>query len=182
MRFPSERRNAFSRRQFMAGLAAAVGSSALPRFALAGTSEFIFDEIPTSASGITWVHNAAKSPNKYLPESTGPGCAFLDYDNDGWMDIYLVNSGQSDFFTPTKPLRNALYHNNRDGTFTDVTEKAGVGAGGFGMGVAGGDYDNDGFPDLSITQYGRSILYRNNGNGTFTDVTAKSGVGVQRWA
>ena len=98
------------------------------------------------------------------------------------MDIYLVNSGKSDFFTPTQPLRNALYHNNRDGTFTDVTEKAGVGAGGFGMGVAVGDYDNDGFPDIFVTQYGRSILYHNNGDGTFTDVTLKAGVGVQGWA
>jgi enediyne biosynthesis protein E4 len=142
----------------------------------------VFEEIPPTVTGIHWTHNAARSAEKYLPEATGPGCAFLDYDNDGWLDIYLVNSGKSDFFTPAQPLRNALYRNNRDGTFTDVTEKAGVGAGGFGMGVAVGDYDNDGFPDLYITQYGRSILYRNNGNGTFTDVTAKSGVGVQGWA
>jgi hypothetical protein len=143
---------------------------------------FAFTEIPPSASGINWVHNAARSAHKYLPESTGPGCAFLDYDNDGWMDIYLVNSGKCDFFTPVKPLRNALYHNNRDGTFTDVTEKAGVCGGGFGMGVAVGDFDGDGFPDLYVTQYGRSLLYRNNGNGTFTDVTEKAGVGVLGWA
>jgi len=143
---------------------------------------FAFTEIPPSASGINWVHNAARSAHKYLPESTGPGCAFLDYDNDGWMDIYLVNSGKCDFFTPVKPLRNALYHNNRDGTFTDVTEKAGVSGGGFGMGVAVGDFDGDGFPDLYVTQYGRSLLYRNNGNGTFTDVTEKAGVGVLGWA
>ena len=83
-----------------------------------------------------------------MPESTGAGCAFLDYDNDGWMDIYLVNSVPCDFYTPPKPLRNALYRNNRDGTFTDVTEKAGVPGGGYGMGVAVGDYDADGFPDL----------------------------------
>ena len=87
------------------------------------------------------------------------------------MDIYLVNSGPSDFFTPKTPLRNALYRNNRDGTFTDVTEKAGVPGGTFGMGVAVGDYDNDGYPDLFVTAYGRCTLYRNNGNGTFTDVT-----------
>ncbi len=98
------------------------------------------------------------------------------------MDIYLVNSGPCDFFTPNPPLRNALYHNNRDGTFTDVTEKAGVAGGGYGMGVAAGDYDNDGFPDLYVTQYGRSILYHNNGNGTFTDVTEKAGVGATGWA
>ena len=85
-----------------------------------------FEEVPPSASRITWVHTAGKSPEKYLPETTGAGCAFLDYDNDGWMDIYLVNSGKCDFYNPNPPLRNALYRNNRDGTFTDVTEKAGL--------------------------------------------------------
>ena len=118
----------------------------------------------------------------FLPETTGAGCAFLDYDNDGWMDIYLVNSGACDFWTPAKPLRNALYRNNRDGSFTDVTEKAGVLGGGYGMGVAVGDYNADGFPDMYVTQYGRSILYRNNGDGTFTDVTEKAGVAAPGWA
>ena len=87
----------------------------------------LFMEVPASASGIAWVHENAMSPSRYLPETMGPGCAFLDYDNDGWMDIFLVNSGPSDFWKPPKPVRNALYKNNRDGTFTDVTEKAGVG-------------------------------------------------------
>jgi hypothetical protein len=123
-----------------------------------------------------------RSPEYYLPETTGAGCAFLDYDNDGWMDIYLVNSGRCDFFDPNPPLRNALYRNNRDGTFTDMTEKAGVPGGGYGMGVAVGDYNGDGFPDLYVTQYGRSILYRNNGDGTFTDVTVKAGVAAPGWA
>lgn len=123
-----------------------------------------------------------KSPEKYLPESTGAGCAFLDYDNDGWMDIYLVNSGKCDFYTPDPPLSNALYRNNRDGTFTDVTKKAGVSGGGFGQGVAAGDYDRDGFPDLYVTQYGRSILFHNNGDGTFSDVTEKAGVAAPGWA
>jgi len=141
-----------------------------------------FSEVPSSACGITWTHTAGSSPEKYLPESTGAGCAFLDYDNDGWMDIYLVNSGPCDFYTPSKPLRNALFRNNRDGTFTDVTEKAGVPGGGYGMGVAVGDYDGDGFPDMYVTQYGRSIFYHNNGDGTFTDVTEKAGVGVVGWA
>ena len=171
-----------SRRRFLAGLAAALGGCALPRFSFGQAGVPVFEEIPPAVSGIRWTHTAGRSPQKHLPESTGPGCAFLDYDNDGWMDIYLVNSGECDFYTPPKPLRNALYHNNRDGTFTDVTEKAGVGAGGFGMGAAVGDYDNDGFPDLFVTQYGRSILYRNNGNGTFTDVTEKSGIRVEGWA
>jgi hypothetical protein len=112
----------------------------------------------------------------------GAGCAFLDYDNDGWMDIYLVNSGKCDFYDPSPPLRNALYKNNRDGTFTDVTEKAGVGGAGYGQGVAVGDYNGDGLPDLYITGYGRSVLYRNNGDGTFTDVTEKAGVSAPGWA
>lgn len=141
-----------------------------------------FEEISPSRSGITWTHTAGKSPMKHLPETSGAGCAFLDYDNDGWMDIYLVNSGKADFYTPPRPLRNALYRNNRDGTFTDVTEKAGVGGDGYGMGVAVGDYDGDGLPDIYVTQYGQNILYRNNGDGTFTDVTAKAGVAAAGWS
>ena len=141
----------------------------------------LFVEVPASASGITWVHENAMSPSRYLPEALGPGCAFLDFDNDGWMDIFLVNSGPSDFWTPSKPVRNALYKNNRDGTFTDVTEKAGVGGESFGMGAAVGDYDNDGWPDLFVTAYGRSTLYRNNHDGTFRDVTENAGVAIPGW-
>jgi len=142
----------------------------------------VFESIPPQKSGIVWVHDNAMSPNRYLPETMGPGCAFLDYDNDGWMDIYLVNSGPCDFFQPEKPIRNALYKNNREGGFIDVTEKAGVAGGTFGMGAAAADYDNDGFPDLLITAYGRLILYHNNGDGTFTDVTEKSGLGFAGWS
>ncbi len=98
------------------------------------------------------------------------------------MDIYFVNSGKCDLFTPAQPLKNALYRNNRDGTFTDVTMKAGVSGGGYGMGVAIGDYNNDGFADIYVTQYGRNILYRNNGDGTFTDVTEKAAVGAPGWS
>jgi hypothetical protein len=145
-------------------------------------STALFEESPTSVTGITWRHTSGRSREDYLPETTGAGCAFFDYDNDGWMDIYLVNSGRCDFYDPTPPLRNALYHNNRDGTFTDVTEKAGVAGGGYGMGAAVGDYDSDGFPDLYVTQYGRSILYHNNGDGTFTDVTEKAGVAAPGWS
>src|SRR5207302_898943 len=172
-----------TRRDFISCMLA--GALLLPRwpaFALPQAPQFPFEEIPPEKSGIHWVHTSGKSPEKYLPESSGPGCAFLDYDNDGWMDIYLVNSGKCDFFTPNQPLRNALYRNDRDGTFTDVTEKAGVGAGGYGQGVAVGDYNADGWPDLYVTQYGRCILYRNNGDGTFTDVTAKAGVAAPGWA
>ena len=142
----------------------------------------LFEEVPSATTGITWRHVNGRSPDYYLPETTGAGCAFLDYDNDGWMDIYLVNSGKCDFFAPSSPLSNALYRNNRDGTFTDVTKKAGVPGGGYGMGVAVGDYDDDGWPDLYVTQYGRSILYHNNGDGTFADVTQKAGVAAPGWA
>jgi hypothetical protein len=153
-----------------------------PQTALAPSKTALFESVPPSASGITWRHVNGRSPEYYLPETTGGGCAFLDYDNDGWMDIYLVNSGRCDFYDPQPPLRNALYRNNRDGTFTDVTDKAGVAGGGYGMGVAVADYDGDGWPDLYVTQYGRSILYHNNGDGTFTDVTEKAGVAAPGWA
>ena len=123
-------------RSFAPGLAQAV-ADAKP----------VFEQIPPSATGISWVHSNGRSDEMYLPETVGAGCAFLDYDNDGWMDIYLVNSGKCDFFNPDPPLRNALYKNNRDGTFTDVTTKAGVAGNAYGMGVAVGDYDGDGFPD-----------------------------------
>jgi enediyne biosynthesis protein E4 len=141
-----------------------------------------FVSIPPSISGITWRHTSGRSRAAYLPETTGAGCAFFDYDNDGWMDIYLVNSGKCDFFDPAPLLRNALYRNNRDGTFTDVTEKAGLQGGGYGMGVSVGDYDGDGLPDLYVTQYGRSILYHNEGNGKFLDVTEKAGVAAPGWS
>ena len=145
-------------------------------------SEGIFAGVPPAKSGITWVHDNAQQGGHYAPEVVGPGCAFLDFDNDGWMDIYLVNSGPCDFYKPRAPLRNALYKNNRDGTFTDVTLTAGVPGGCFGMGVAVGDYDNDGFPDLLVTGYGGNILYHNNGNGTFTDVTQRAGLTDPRWS
>jgi hypothetical protein len=141
-----------------------------------------FEEIPASASGISWTHVNGRSPMAHLPETIGSGCAFFDYDNDGWMDIYLVNSGPCDFYEPARPLSNALYHNNRDGTFTDVTKQAGVAGNAYGMGVAVGDYDGDGFPDLYVTQYPRSILYHNNGDGSFADVTAKAGLAAPGWA
>ena len=178
-RFPG---NLGTRRDFLRLLASSLAIPTLGRFAFSADPTYPFSEVPSSASGITWKHTAGLSPEKYLPQSTGAGCAFLDYDNDGWMDLYFVNSGPCDIFTPTQPLRNALYRNNRDGTFTDVTEKAGVAGGGYGMGVAVGDYNGDGFPDLYVTQYGRSILYRNNGDGTFTDVTEHAGVAAPGWA
>ena len=172
-----------SRRQFVRNAIGATALCTFPRL-VRGLPQPIypFEEIPAEKSGIRWVHTAGKSAARFLPETTGPGCAFFDYDNDGWMDIYLVNSGKCDFYDPNPPLRNALYRNNRDGTFTDVTEKARVPGGGYGQGVAVGDYDGDGFPDLYVTQYGRSILYHNNGDGTFTDVTEKAGVAAAGWS
>jgi hypothetical protein len=145
-------------------------------------SPVTFEEVPSKTSGITWVHNNAHSAERHLPETVGAGCAFLDYDNDGWMDIYLVNSGPADFFRPTSPLKNALYHNNHDGAFTDVTDRAGVAGGTFGMGAAAADYDGDGWTDLYVTSYGRNILYHNNGNATFTDVTDKTGTAAPGWS
>src|SRR5437667_2823082 len=170
-----------TRRQWI-GLASAFGAGQLFRGARAyAAAHPLFSEIPPSASGISWVHENAMSPSRYLPEALGPGCAFLDFDNDGWMDIFLVNSGPSDFWKPTKPVRNALYRNNRDGTFTDVTEKAGVSGAYFGMGIAVGDFDNDDWPDMFVTAYGKCILYKNNRDATFSDVTDKAGVATSGW-
>ena len=127
--------------------------------------------------GITFQHFNAASPEKYLIETMGSGCGWIDYDQNGLLDLYFVNGAATRVSTPQRPVQSALYRNNGDGTFTDVTHAAGVGAEGlFGMGVAVGDYDNDGFPDLFVLGYGRCILYHNNGNGTFTDVTAAAGV------
>ncbi len=144
-----------------------------------------FTEIPSSASKITWVHDNGRSEAHHLPETCGGGGLFFDYDNDGWMDIYLVNSGPSDFYSPKTPIRNALYRNNHDGTFSDVTEKAGVACGkmgNFGMGAAAADYDGDGHVDLYVTNYGHNVLFHNNGDGTFTDVTDKAGVAAPNWS
>ncbi len=145
-------------------------------FALVFFAAAAYEPLPPAKTGITFVHDNALSSRRYLPESMGPGVAIFDYDNDGWMDLYFVNSGPSDFFTPQHPLRNALYRNNHDGTFTDVTEKAGVAGRDFGIGVSTCDYNNDGWTDLFVTTYGRNILYRNNKDGTFTDVTQQAGL------
>jgi hypothetical protein len=173
----------FSRRGFLqfAMAAGAAKTLRIPFEAAKTAAVPLFAEVPASASGIAWVHENAMSPSRFLPEALGPGCAFLDYDNDGWMDIFLVNSGPSDFWNPPKPVRNALYKNNRDGTFTDVTEKAGVAGAYFGMGVAVGDYDNDGWPDMFVTAYGKCILYQNNHDGTFKDVTDHAGLATPGW-
>ena len=121
--------------------------------------------------------------NKYLLETTGCGVAFYDYDNDGWLDIFLVNGSRLEGFPAGQAPTSHLFKNNRDGTFTDVTLKAGLAHSGWGQGVCIGDYDNDGYEDLFVTYFGKNVLYHNNGNGTFTDVSEKAGVAGngKRW-
>ena len=171
-----------SRRGFLktAGMAL-VGSRASLRSGVA-VNPVRYVDVARSA-GISFQHDNAASSEKYLIETMGSGCGWIDYDQNGLLDLYLVNGASTRLYTPKHPLRSALYRNNGDGTFTDVTLKAGVAAEDlFGMGVAVGDYDNDGFPDLLILGYERCILYHNNGDGTFTDVTSRAGVGnVRKW-
>jgi enediyne biosynthesis protein E4 len=128
----------------------------------------------TAAAGIHFTHYKGNNGISINLEEFGPGVCVADYDGDGWQDIYFVNA--RDLYGRGIKVQNALYHNNGDGTFTDVTDKAGVPGTGFGLGCVWGDYDNDGHPDLFVTQYGRNVLYHNNGDGTFTDVTDKAGV------
>ncbi len=142
--------------------------------ATAETSSIQFRDV-TQQAGIRFTHNNGAFGKKFLPETMGPGVAFIDYDNDGWPDIFLVN-GMDWPGHVQKHSTPKLYHSNHDGTFTDVTHKAGLDVELYGMGVAVGDYDNDGFDDLFVTAYGQSRLFHNNGNGTFTDVTQKVGL------
>jgi hypothetical protein len=129
----------------------------------------------TQQAGIRFVQNNGAFGKKFLPETLGSGVAFIDYDNDGWPDIFLVNGMDWPGHTQ-KHSTPKLYHNNHDGTFTDVTHKAGLDVEVYGMGVAVGDYDNDGYDDLFVTTLGQSRLFHNNGNGTFIDVTQKTGL------
>jgi hypothetical protein len=138
------------------------------------TPSITFQDL-TQKAGIHFVHNNGAFGKKYLPETMGPGVAFIDYDNDGWPDIFIAN-GTNWPGQPSKHSTPKLYHNNHDGTFTDVTHKAGLDVEMLGMGVAVGDYDNDGYDDLFVTAMGQSHLFHNNGNGTFTDVTQKAGL------
>jgi enediyne biosynthesis protein E4 len=129
----------------------------------------------TEQAGIKFKHFKGNKGISINREEFGPGVCVADFDGDGWQDIYFVNG--KDLYDRGISATNALYRNNHDGTFTDVTDKAGVPGTGYGLGCVWGDFDNDGSPDLFVTQFGKNVLYRNNGNGTFTDVTDKAGVG-----
>jgi enediyne biosynthesis protein E4 len=161
---------------FLSRVALALGVSLAAAFTVAvvAAQQIQFRDIATQA-GIHFTHNNGAFGKKYLPETMGPGCAFIDYDNDGWPDIALIN-GENWPGHPGATSTAKLYHNNHDGTFSDVTAKAGLAVPMFGLGVAVGDYDNDGFDDLFITALGQSHLFHNNGNGTFTDVTKSAGL------
>ena len=137
--------------------------------------------------GIDFILHNSPTPERYLPETMAGGVALIDYNKDGLLDIFFVNGGKfgSPHFARRDPAYwNRLYRQNKDGTFTDVTEAAHLDniADGYGMGVAVGDYDNDGYPDIYVTQFGANVLYHNNGDGTFTDVTAAAGVGGGGWS
>jgi len=144
----------------------------------------------TSALGVHFQNRSSRTSKKYLIETMGAGVALFDYDNDGRLDIFLVNGAPLSDPTPKGAIPqktgpeywNRLYHQKADGTFEDVTEKAGLQGAGYGMGVAIGDYDNDGYEDIFVTGYGGNKLYHNNGDGTFTDVTEKAGVGGSGWS
>jgi hypothetical protein len=162
----------------MAGVASAAGLSKLPGWALpvpASSLGFKLIDV-TTAAGLQFHHNSGAYGGKLLPETLGSGCAFLDYDADGWQDILLINGMD---WAGHKRQRSTLklYRNNRNGTFSDVTRSAGLDVEMYGMGVAVGDYNNDGFPDVLITCVGQNRLFRNTGKGTFVDVTHKSGLG-----
>jgi hypothetical protein len=146
----------------------------------AGDCPVTFTDV-AAQSGLRFLHDRGATPEHRLPEMMGSGLAWLDYDNDGWMDLFVVQSGPLPPSPRGEKPGNRLYHNEHDGTFTDVTEKAGLHNTAYGMGAVAADYDNDGFVDLYVTGYRGNVLYHNNGNGTFTDATQKAGVAGPPW-
>ena len=155
------------RRQFL------LGSLATPIWASSAPLRLVD---VTRQAGIQFKHNNGAFGRKYLPETLGPGCAFLDYDDDGWQDILIVNG--TDWPENAKRRTTlSLYKNNRDGTFRDVTRQSGLSVPVYGMGVAIGDFNNDGFPDIFLSCVGQSRLFQNTGRGTFVDVTERAGLG-----
>jgi hypothetical protein len=147
------------------------------------TGPVVFEDIAEKSGLATWHHTMGTPQKTFILETVGSGVGLIDYDNDGWMDIYLVNGSTYDALSgKTTPPHAALFHNNHDGTFTDVTAKAGVGNDRWGFGVAIADYDNDGWPDIYVSNFGKNRLYHNNHDGTFTDVAEKAGVALGNWS
>jgi hypothetical protein len=143
----------------------------------------VFQNTAQAAGLTTWHHKGGTPEKKFILEAKGPGVALLDYDNDGWLDIYFVNGSTFAALDGKEPApQAALFHNNHDGTFTNVAIKAGVTNDRWGFGVVIGDFDNDGWPDIYVTNYGKNRLYRNNHDGTFTDVAEKAGVALGTWS
>jgi hypothetical protein len=177
-----------SRREFLqalgrTGALLSVGSGVQRLLAVDSTAPVTFTDI-TARAGLSGALNISGNANnkQFLLEEMGGGVAFFDYDNDGWLDIFLVNGTSFDPAIRDRHPTSFLFHNNRDGTFIDVTAKAGLTCSGWGQGCCVGDYDNDGFDDLFVSYFGRNVLYHNNGDGTFTDVSDKTGVaGPGRW-
>jgi hypothetical protein len=177
--------------QGMSGIAGGLGAApvydALKRPITAGgfveSGPVIFQNITKQAGLSGWRHKMGVPEKNYIVEANGSGVALLDYDNDGWLDIYLVNGSTFDALDgKEEPPHAALFHNNHDGTFTDVTAKAGVANDRWGYGVSVADYDNDGWPDIFVANYGKNRLYHNNHDGTFTDVAEKAGVALGNWS
>jgi hypothetical protein len=183
-------RRAPSRRGFLQMLGGSAAALLMPRSGLPGSLATdvpgppVFTDV-TAEAGLLHARNVSGSPDdkQFLLEEMGCGVAFFDYDNDGWLDIFLVNGSSFDPQGRDRNPTSYLFHNNRDGTFTDVTEKAGLTRSGWGQACCVGDYDNDGFDDLFVSYWGRNALYRNNGDGTFTDVSDHAGVAgsADRW-
>jgi hypothetical protein len=147
------------------------------------TGPVVFEDASDKAGLTRWTHKMGTPAKNYIVETKGSGVGLIDYDNDGWLDIYLVNGSTIDALSGKEtPPHAALFHNNHDGTFTDVAEKAGVTNDRWGTGVAVADYDNDGWPDIFVTNVGKNRLYHNNHDGTFTDVAEKAGVALGNWS
>jgi hypothetical protein len=147
------------------------------------TGPVVFEDISAKSGLAQWAHTMGTPQKRFIIEANGSGVGLIDYDNDGWLDIYLVNGSNYDALAGKAPApKAALFHNNRDGTFTNVAEKAGVANERWGFGVAVADYDNDGWPDIYVSNFGKNRLYHNNHNGTFTDVAEKAGVTLGNWS
>jgi hypothetical protein len=147
------------------------------------TGPIVFKDISKESGLASWSHTMGGKDKRFILDADGSGVGLIDYDNDGWLDIYLVNGSTFDAMDgKATPPHAALFHNNHDGTFTDVAAKAGVTNDRWGYGVAIGDFDNDGWPDIAVTNWGKNRLYRNNHNGTFTDVAEKAGITLGNWS